>query len=421
MASLDLNILVALMPRVKYRALANAVPLSMLDGNTQALLGWFGSYFAAYPDAACLNVDALMTYIRLRGNLDPSQLAVTTAIVDQLRVPVDPQVIANTQNQLEELAFAGRAGALLAQYNDNADIDITFELQRLSTESRKRIDTSTGAKWADGDILDYILADADDAGFKLNCFPSLARTIKGIHGGHNLCVAAPTDKGKTSLMMHICADFAKQAVKLMPDRPLLYCINEGQAETLTPRMYQSVLNVTRAKLESMARDGTLLPAYIAAVGRRDAIRLVNTHGMSVAQVARIIDAHNPYMVVTDMTGRTRSNSNGSGGGNDTAQLEDVWNCFRELCAMGDFIHMGTTQISAEGMEMFYPPLTALQNSKVGIQTTLDLGIWMGCVNNPDAQHLRGISTPKNKLARTGCNSRNEIQAHFEPETNTWTS
>ena len=408
------------MSRATYRALSGAVPTSMLDGNTQTLLAWFNSYFATYPDAEYLNVDALMTYIRLRGNLDPAQLAVTTAIVDQLRVPISSEIITQTCNQLEELAFAGRAGALLQQYNDNVEIDLTFELQKLATESRKRIDTTSGAKWADGDVLDYILADADDAGYRFNLFPQLANTIKGIHGGHNLCVAAPTDRGKTSLMMAICADFAAQAVVLHPDRPLLYCVNESTAETLTPRFYQSVLKVTRAELEVMARSGTLMPAYLAKVGRRDAVRIVNIHGMTVAQVSRIIDAHNPYLVVTDMTGRVRANGNG-GGSNDIAQLECVWNGFRELAAMGDFIHLGTAQISAEGMGMLYPPLTALQNSKVGIQTTLDLALWMGSVENPDAHYLRGICTPKNKLARTGKRSLNEVQANFDPEKNIWTS
>lgn len=420
MASLDLNILAALMSRAKYKALAGAVPMTMLDGNTQTLLAWFNSYFATYTDAEYLNVDALMTYIRLRGNLDPAQLAVTTAIVDQLRVPISSEIITQTCNQLEELAFAGRAGALLQQYNDNVEIDLTFELQKLATESRKRIDTTSGAKWADGDVLDYILADADDAGYRFNLFPQLASTIKGVHGGHNLCVAAPTDRGKTSLMMAICADFAEQAVTLHPDRPLLYCVNESTAETLTPRFYQSVLKVTRAQLEDMARKGTLMPAYLAKVGRRDAVRIVNIHGMTVAQVSRIIDAHNPYLVVTDMTGRVRANGNG-GGSNDIAQLECVWNGFRELAAMGDFIHLGTAQISAEGMGMLYPPLTALQNSKVGIQTTLDLALWMGSVENPDAHYLRGICTPKNKLARTGKRSLNEVQANFDPEKNIWTS
>lgn len=417
--SLDRNILVALMPRIKYRSLIGAVPMSMLDGHTQAMLNWFDSYFKAYPDSNCIDLNALMTYMRLRGNMDAAQLAVTTAIIDQLRTPVDPNVIANTQNQLEELAFTGKAGAVLAAYNDNEDVDVTFELQKLASEARKRIDTSSGAKWADGDILDYILADADDAGIKLNSFPVLAARIKGLHGGHNICVAAPTDKGKTSLLMRICADSAPQAIEMYPDRPLLYLINEGQAETLTPRMYQSVLNVTRKKLEEMARDGTLLPAYIAKVGRRDAIRLVNTHGMNMAQVSRVIDAHNPYMVVSDMTGRTRANGNSTGGGNDTAQLEDVWNSYRELSAMNDFIHMGTIQVSGEGMDMLYPPLTAMQNTKVGVQTTLDLAIMMGALVNPEMHLLRGISTPKNKLARSGCSSTNEVQLYFTPETNEW--
>jgi hypothetical protein len=417
--SLDRNILIALMPRAKYRALIGAVPVTMLDGHTSSLLEWFKVYFEAYPDHPIIDLDALLTLMRLRANLDPAALAVTQAILNQLREPIDVSVIVQTQNQLEELSFAGKAGALLEAYNSNAEVDVTFELHKLAAESRKRMDVTAGAKWADGNILDYINADADDTGIKLSSFPVLASRIKGLHGGHNICVSAPTDKGKTSLLLRIAADSAPQAITLYPNRPLLYCVNEGQAETLTPRVYQSVLNITRDTMYTMAKAGTLEAAYIAKVGRRDAIRLVNTHGMNVAQVARIIDAHDPYMVITDMTGRTRSNSNGSGGGNDTAQLEDVWNSFRELCAMGDFIHMGTTQVSGEGMDMLYPPLTAMQNTKVGVQTTLDLCIMMGALNNLEVANLRGISTPKNKLARSGCSSTNQLDVHFTPETNLW--
>jgi hypothetical protein len=417
--SLDRHILVALMPRVKYRALIGAVPIEMLDGHTSALLQWYKVYWEAYPEHTMIDLDALLTMMRLRANLDSSALAITTAVVNQLREPVDPMVILQTQNSLEELAFAGKASAIISQYNEGSDCDITFELHKLSAEARKRMDTSSGAKWADGNILDYIIADADDSGIKLNSFPTLAARLKGLHGGHNICIAAPTDKGKTSLLLRIAADSAPQATTMYPGRPLLYCVNEGQAETLTPRVYQSVLNITREKMYKMAHDGTLERAYVAKVGSRDAIRLVNTHGMNAAQVSRVVDAHNPYMVITDMTGRIRSNANSSGGGNDTSQLEDVWNTQRELCAMGDYIHCGTAQISSEGMDMLFPPLTALQNSKVGIQTTLDLGIWMGALNNAEVINLRGISTPKNKLARSGCSSQNQIESYFTPETNEW--
>ena len=416
--SLDRNILIALMPRAKYRALLGAVPQDMLDSHTSSLLDWFGVYFQAYPDDDKIDLDALLTTMRLRANLDAAQLAVTTAILNQLREPVAESIILQTQNQLEELAFAGKAGAVLASYNSGDDVDLTFELHRLAAESRKRIDTSSGAKWADGDVLGYIEADADNSGLQLTTFPTLHTRIKGLRGGHNICVSAPTDKGKTSLIIKLMVDFAKQARTLFPDRPALYCVNESLAEVLTPRVYQTALELSRDELLSMARAGTLVPAYEAVVGRRDGIRMVNIHGMNTGQVSRIIEAHNPYLVVTDMTGRIRSSSNSSGV-NDIAQLEEAWNTMRELAAMQDFIHIGTTQVSAEGMDCLFPPLSAMQNSKVGIQTTLDLCIMMGALNNHEVQNLRGISTPKNKLARAGQSSTNQIESNFVPERNQW--
>jgi hypothetical protein len=416
--SLDKHILVALMPRVKYRALISAVPRDMIDGHTSSLLDWFGLYFQSYPDAERVDLDALLTTMRLRANLDAAQLAVTSAILNQLREPVSAEVILQTQNQLEELAFAGKAGAVLAAFNNGDDVDVTFELSRMATESRRRIDTSAGAKWADGDVLDYIEADADNSGLQLTTFPALHSRIKGLRGGHNICVSAPTDKGKSSLLIRMLVDFAKQAKELYPGRPALYCVNESTAEVLTPRVYQTALSLTREDLLTQARSGKLVTAYTDVVGARDSIRLVNIHGMNTSQVARIIEAHEPYCVVTDMTGRIRSGSN-STGANDVAQLEEAWNTMRELAAMQDFLHIGTTQVSGEGMDMLYPPLSAMQNSKVGIQTTLDLCIMMGALNNVEVQNLRGISTPKNKLARTGCSSTNQLEVYFTPERNIW--
>ena len=147
---------------------------------------------------------------------------------------------------------------------------------------------------------------------------------------------------------------------------------------------------------------------------------MNVHGQSIAQIARIIEAHKPYCVITDMTGRIRATGN-TAGMNDISQLEAVWNSMREMAAIYDFLHIGTVQVSAEGFDMLYPPLSAMQNSKTGIQTTLDLCIMMGALVNPTAQFLRGISTPKNKLARSGANGLVQFEAVFNPNDNTWRS
>lgn len=230
--------------------------------------------------------------------------------------------------------------------------------------------------------------------------------------GDNICLGAPTDAGKTALLLRWAVDWAVQFKEKLASgqeeefRPLLILINEGTTRIIKPRLYQAALNIGRQELHELRQqeiaqgvNDLILKKYISVVGRRDAIRMVNIHGYSVSQVKRIIEKHNPFCVMTDMTGRIRA-SEGIGA-NDTAQLEEVWNCLREFAAVLNFIHVGTIQVSNDGMNMLFPPITALQNTKVGVQTTLDFCIMMGCFLSPDngLQNVRGLSTVKNKFVR----------------------
>lgn len=104
-------------------------------------------------------------------------------------------------------------------------------------------------KWASDDILQYLEADADDSGLQFDTFDILKQNLKGLHAGHNIAVVAPTDKGKTSLLCRIAVDMAKQAKNIdeYKDSCILYLVNEGLAETITPRIYCTALAVTRDK------------------------------------------------------------------------------------------------------------------------------------------------------------------------------
>ena len=418
--ALDLNILRALSTRNRFLALKGAVPREMVDQATHTMLGWFELYFSTHPDHILLDPSALMTLIRLRGNSDEAGLLIMGRICEQLAQPIDANTLQATIGTLEDLRMSGEAGSLLTRYNSGEEIDIAYELRLMAQQSIQRRERTTYAKWADEDPLKYIEAGADDSGLQLNLFQAFSENLKGLRPGHNIGVAAPTDAGKTSLLCAIAICLAKQAKTMYPDRPLLYLVNEGTAEGITPRLYQTALQCNTADLLKAGRAGTLVPQYEAIVGRRDAIRLVNIHGLKLSAVSRIIEAHNPYCVFTDMTGRISANSNTSGGANDISQLEEVWNSFRELAVILQFLHFGTIQISAEGFDELYPPLSALQNSKAGIQTTFDLALYMGRkVGMSNIEDIRGISTPKNKLARSGKRSSNQFNVHFNADTNTW--
>jgi len=419
--SIDKNILAALSRRDRFKALRSSVPTEMIDQNTVNLLQWFELYFSSHTDHDTVDYDGLLTMIKLRSAMGTEGMAVMSHIVDQLREPVEPSILKNTVNTLEELNLSGTAGALIAKYNSGEEIDLSWELQQLAFASRQRMERAGEAGWANGDPLEYMKKEADGGGLQWTISPVLEQALKGVRAPNNICVAAPTDKGKTSFLMRLLASFAKQAVQVYPNQPALYLVNENTAESLTPRYYQTVLESTYDEMYKLGSTGDLIKQYLKQMGRQDHVRFINIHGKNIAQVNRIIEAHKPYLVITDMTGRILSNSNKSGGMNDTSQLEDVWNCMRDMAAIHSFIHIGTVQVSAEGFDMLYPPISALQNSKVGIQTTCDLVIMMGALQNDNMLDLRGISTPKNKRAKTGKPSLIKLNATFQPERNIWIS
>lgn len=418
----DNLILHALRDRRRYSMLRAAVPDDMLSPDSTNMLAWFALYFNTYPDAERVEVDQLQALIKLRA--DPSAggdaIAITQHLASTLNVEPPPDAIAGISNTLRERDLSGKAGAILAKFNRGEEVDLAYELKALALDAKREMQAGGLASWADGSIADYLREDADEGGLMIDIFgPAFTNCIKGLRPGHNIAVVAPTDKGKTSILCALAGTWGKQrkAAFQEDERPILMLINEGQAERITPRLWQTVLGCTREQLYAWSNDGTLESRYEAAIGGRKAIILKNIHGKNVSHVEQIIEHFNPYVVFTDMTGRVRAVSNRGGAANDIQQLEEVWNGMRELGAIHDFLHVGTVQVSAEGFNMLFPPLSAMQNAKVGIQTTLDMCLMMGALDNLPG--VRGISTPKNKLARAGMKGENQIQTVFDPQLNTW--
>lgn len=418
----DNLILHALRDKRRYSTLRTSVPDDMLSPDSTNLLAWYSLYWQTYPDAERIEVDQLQALIKLRADpaAGPDALAVTLHIAGQLANEPPSDAISGISNTLRERDLSGRAGALLAKYNRGEEVDLAYELRALALETKRELEAGGIGSWADGDINEYLNADADEGGLMIDIYGPDFNTLKGLRPGDNVAVVAPTDKGKTSKLTRLAASFAKQRKTqyLIDKRPVLYLVNEGQAERITTRLWQTALNITREEMYEFNRTGVLTKMYEDAIGGRSAIVLKNIHGKNLSQVEQIIEHFNPFVVISDMTGRIRAVSNRGGAANDINQLEEVWNGMRELAAIHHFIHIGTIQVSAEGFDMLFPPISAMQNSKTGIQTTLDLCLMIGALNNMPG--VRGISTPKNKLARAGMKSENQFQVVFDAPGNTWT-
>jgi hypothetical protein len=418
---MDLHIMAVLANRQRFKNLRDAVPDQMISGDAAVMLQWYGAYFDTFPEHKDIDWGSMASLVHMRSQRQTDeQKAMTALLLRKLQEPVSPDIVNGLAGQLIELDFAGKAGALLERYHNNGELDISYELQMLAAKTTRMKADGGKANWADGNILDYLRLEEDEGGLQWDLLPSLRANLRGVQLGDNIGLAAPTDKGKTSLICALVNVFQKQAKELHPGRPSLILVNEGTQERVTNRMYGTVAGVARDELWKMAESGELQRVFAEEMGGRDMVRVANIHGKNTAQVQRIIEQHNPHLVVTDMTGRIRASSNKGGAANDFSQLEEVWNDMREMAAIQQFAHMGTVQVSVEGFNQMHPPLSAVQNSKTGIQTTWDLGLFMGALTNPDTQDLRGISTPKNKLARAGRKSHQMLTAHFDAGPNVWT-
>lgn len=410
--SSDALILQALREKQKYRTLIGSVPIGMLGTEAQAVLGWYPIYFQAYPEHERVDADALTALVQLRSGYTREQLAIMQHALRALHSQPDEAAIKGVVNQLYERDFAGRAGALLARYNDGGEVDLTYELNRMAQEVSRTIAQGTSTDWINDDIATLLAHEEKDYGLK---FPLqlLAGSIKGVLGGASVAIAGRPDKGKTSLIAFILAHFARQLDQYFaPERPILWLNNEGKGQRIVPRIYQAALGLDMDELVALSNAGVLRERYEAVVGRVDRIRVKDMHGSSFAQIEQVIEAMNPSVVVWDMMANFRLGS-ANAGGNKADEIEEKWQVAREMAVRHDFVSLGTVQISNEGGNILYPPYSAMKDSKTGIQGATDIILMMGALDSPEMASLRGLSTPKNKFQMPKMPSHVQGEVYFD--------
>jgi hypothetical protein len=372
----------------------------MISQDTQVVLAWFGAYFNAFPEREHVVVDELVSLVRLRsGNASQEQVAITIHLVEQLRRPVDEAGLRGILGQLHELDLSGRAGALIAKYNSGDEVDLAYELNKLSSHAVRCMAQSAPDDYIDTPIHEILSEIEDDSGVKFRRIALLRENVAGLQGGASIAIAARPDKGKTSLIAATITDFAPQLPAVFGEgRPILWLNNEGSGKRIIPRVYQAALQLDLNEIIKLSNSGELVPKYTAAVGgTSDIIRVKDMHGASLAQVEQVIESTRPSVVVFDMIANFRL-SGAANGSNKADSVEQMWQEVREMAVRHDFIALSTVQISQEGGNQLYPPYSALKDSKTGIQGATDVILMMGSLDNPDAQTIRGLSTPKNKFA-----------------------
>jgi len=412
---MDALLLHALSNQQRYKSLHHVLPQGMLAPDTLAMLQWYSAYYAAFPERTDIQLDELQSLVRLRATgSSPESIQITLHLIDQMRKRPDDTAINGILGQLYELDLSGRAAALIEKYQRGEEVDLAYELSRLSQQAVRSKASATPDDYIKTGIDDLLAEVSDDKGLKFNRIAALREHILGLSGGASIAIAARPDKGKTSFISSILTDFAPQVVAMYGGaRPILWLNNEGSGKRIIPRIYQAALGKDLNEIIALSNLGQLVPAYTASIGGiPDLIRVKDMHGASLAQIEQVIEAQRPSVVVADMLGNFRL-SGAASGSNKADAVEQIWQEWRELMVRHDCIGLATVQISVEGGNMLYPPYSALKDSKTGIQGATDVILMMGSLDNPDAQAIRGLSSPKNKFAAPGKPSCFQSELYFD--------
>lgn len=412
---MDALLLHALSNRQRYRSLKHVVPQGMVAPDTLAMLQWYSAYYAAFPERADIDIDELQSLVRLRAaGAAPESIQITLHLIEQMRKRPDDTAINGILGQLYELDLSGRAAALIEKYQRGEEVDLAYEMSRLAQQAVRSKASATPDDYIRTSIDTLLSEVSDDQGLKFRRIAALREHILGLSGGASIAIAARPDKGKTSLIASILTDFAPQVVQMYSgQRPVLWLNNEGSGKRIIPRIYQAALGKDLNEIIAMSNAGHLSDAYTAAIGGvPDLIRVKDMHGASLAQIEQVIEAQRPAVVVADMLGNFRLSS-AANGANKADAVEQIWQEWRELMVRHDCIGLATVQISVEGGNMLYPPYSALKDSKTGIQGATDVILMMGSLDNPDAQAIRGLSSPKNKFAAPGKPSCFQSELYFD--------
>lgn len=400
---MDLLLLHALTNRQRFKSLLHVVPQGMISQDTQAMLAWFGAYYNTFPEHDFIHIDELQSLIRLKAaGASQEQIAITMHLSEQLRKPVDEASLRGILGQLHELDLSGKAGALITKYNNGEEVNLAYELNKLSGLAVRSMAQSAPDDYIDTPIADLLAEISNDKGVKFRRIACLRESIAGMMGGASIAIAARPDKGKTSFIASVITDFAPQLPEYFgPDRPILWLNNEGSGKRIIPRVYQAALQADLPEIIHLSNQGLLVPKYTEAVGgTADIIRVKDMHGASLAQIEQVVESMRPAVVVFDMLANFRLGGTANGA-NKADMIEQMWQSVREMAVLHDFIALSTVQISAEGDDQFYPPYSALKDSKTGVQGATDVILMLGSKHAIEYNSLRGLSTPKNKFAVAG--------------------
>lgn len=397
---IDISILRVMRKRDGYDKLFRTIPVKALDPKTATLVKDVDRYYREFETHEEIDYVIFkdMFFMHWHRGLDEELVKYYTKILSLAEKETDEVTEAVLVNSLLELTLANNAQALLDAYNEGEELDLMHDMVKLVEEIGEARERKTDHNWIQTPIGELLAEDEDDSGlhWRINVLESTTRPLRT---GDFVIAAGRPDTGKTTFIAGEATHMAPQ----VDDRPILWLNNEGDGGRILKRVIQSAINATVPEMIELSKAGTIMEEYEKALGApSDRIRVIDIHDYWNWQVADLVQQHKPKLVIMDMIDNIKFSGLSLAGGARTDQiLESMYQWARTLAVKEHMAVIATSQISNEGEGEKFPALHMLKDSKTGKQGAAELQIMIGRSDDPLLEPYRYLSTPKNKLRRSG--------------------
>lgn len=407
---MELDLLSVLSDRNKYERFSRFIPKHAVSKETYTILSDMKDWFASNEDPQ-IDWGSFSSWFVLTKHIGYSEEVcdLYRTIFLKLDGYIPSSSFESVINSFIERDYAERIADValrIAEGDDKRSIeDIPSIISEYYVETDKA--AALESKFVTDDLFEIAESMAIGTGlsWRLN---ELNLACGPLRKGDFVIVSSRPDSGKTTFL---ASEATFMAGQMEEGSHVLWFNNEEDGKKVKWRIQQAATaRTTSAMLDDLARQQA---DYIAAVGSKDRIKVVDDKRIHIRDVEEILKNKKASLIIFDQLWKVFGFEKESAGEVDRQTRLFSW--AREIASLyGPVITVHQADGSASGQ--LWIEMNQLYGSKTGIQGEADAIITLGRSNDSGYENIRGLYVPKNKMFGTDPALRNgKFEITIQPE------
>lgn len=275
------------------------------------------------------------------------------------------------------------AGLLASDVSNNKVDELLKELSTLR-EAEQFDDVASNTEEFHGIDLSDLMEKEFDPENIIRLYPTSVsdRLDGGVHKGHHIVVFARPEVGKSAFVVNASCGFARQGKRG------IYIINEDRPQDIILRHISNLSGMNKHQI----RDNPKQAQELAYDRGWDNIAVISMSPGSPDDVRRMIDKYDPDFVVADQLRNFKVRAE-----NRTNQLEMAATEMRNIGKEAEVVMLSVTQAGDSASNKLVLEQGDVDSSNTGIPAQADVMVGIGTDATTEAEGVRIISLPKNKV------------------------